>query len=65
LGIAPVATAVNEQVLFWPASLTNYVLQSTTNLASPNWTTVTNGTPIIGVTVSNTSPQTFYRLEAA
>lgn len=64
LGVASVATAANQQVVFWPASLTNYVLQSTTNLTNPNWTAVTNGTPIIGVTVSNTSPASFYRLEA-
>ncbi len=64
VGISALAAAPNQQVVFWPASLTNYVLQSTTNLSSPNWTTVTNGTPIIGLTVSNTSPASFYRIEA-
>jgi hypothetical protein len=64
VGISAIAAAPNQQVVFWPASLTNYVLQSTTNLSSPNWTTVTNGTRIIGVTVSNTTPASFYRLEA-
>jgi hypothetical protein len=52
----------NQTALFWPASATNVILQTTTNLSSPNWTTVTNGTPIIGVTVANTSPAAFFRL---
>jgi hypothetical protein len=64
VNIASVATAGNQQVVFWPAAATNFVLQSTTNLSAPNWTTVTKGTPIIGVTVSNTTPETFYRLAA-
>ncbi|HZR20731.1 MAG TPA: hypothetical protein VFE51_25850 [Verrucomicrobiae bacterium] len=64
VSIATVANGANQQVIFWPAALTNFVLQSTTNLASPNWTKVTNGTPVIGITVSNTLPPTFYRLEA-
>jgi hypothetical protein len=58
-----IASAGNQSVLFWPASAgTNLTLQSTTNLASPNWVTVSNGTSIIGVSVTNTVPATFYRL---
>jgi hypothetical protein len=53
----------NQSVLYWAAGNTNFVLQSTTNLASTNWTAVTNGAPIMGVTVSNTSPAQFFRLE--
>jgi hypothetical protein len=48
--------------IFWPASANNYVLQSSTNLSSGIWTTVTNGAPLIGVIVTNTSPGSFYRL---
>jgi hypothetical protein len=59
LNIAP---AGNQTALFWPAWATNCVLESTTNLSSSNWTAVTNGTPIIGVTVTNSSPAQFFRL---
>jgi formylglycine-generating enzyme required for sulfatase activity len=59
LGIAP---AGNQAVLFWPASAANYILQSTTNLASPNWMTVSNASPVTAFTVSNTSPASFFRL---
>lgn len=59
LNISPVA---GGSVLFWTGSNTNYILQSTTNLASPNWTNVTNAVPIIGFTVTNSSPAQFFRL---
>ena len=67
LNIAP---AGNQVLLFWPTTITNYVLQSTTNLATPNWATVSNAVlatvsnavPITGVTVTNTSPANFFRL---
>ena len=64
VGIATIANAGRGEVIFWPAALTNFVLQSTTNLASPVWTDVTNGTPVVGITVSNVYPSTFYRLQA-
>jgi N-acetylneuraminic acid mutarotase len=60
LGIAPAGT---QEVVYWPAWATNYVLQTTTNLASPNWATVSNGTPIIGVTLTNTLPAAYFRLQ--
>jgi len=53
----------NQSVLYWPAGDTNFVLQTSTNLSSTNWTTVTNGTPIMGITVTNSSPAAFFRLE--
>jgi hydroxyacyl-ACP dehydratase HTD2-like protein with hotdog domain len=55
----------NQTVLYWPAGATNFVVQTTTNLASTNWTTVTNGTPIMGITVTNNpgAPAMFYRLQ--
>ena len=39
-----IALAGNQTVLFWPAAATNYVLQWATNLAAPNWVTVSNAT---------------------
>jgi formylglycine-generating enzyme required for sulfatase activity len=64
LSIAP---AGNQALLFWPATATNYVLQSTTNLASPNWVMVSNVVPVtisneVTVTVTNTSSAMFFRL---
>jgi uncharacterized repeat protein (TIGR03803 family) len=61
LGIA--AAQGDRVALYWPASSSNYVLQTTTNLASSNWTTVTTGTPIIGVTLPNIPPGSYYRLQ--
>ena len=60
LNIAPFG---NQSVLFWCASATNYVLQSTTNLVSPNWVTASDAVPVIAVTVSNTLPTRFFRLQ--
>lgn len=57
-----IASSGSQSVLFWPASGTNYILQSTTNLASPNWTTATDAVPVIAFTVTNTSPARFFRL---
>jgi hypothetical protein len=57
-----IASVGNQSVLYWSASATNYVLQTTTNLSPPNWVTVSNGTPIIGVTLTNSSPAAFFRL---
>jgi formylglycine-generating enzyme required for sulfatase activity len=61
LGIAAVG---RQSLLYWPLSATNnnYVLQSTTNLASPNWTTEEYAVPVAASTVSNTSPARFFRL---
>jgi hypothetical protein len=58
-----IASAGNQSVLYWSASATNYVLQTTTNLSSPNWVTVTNGAPIIGLALTNTLPAAYFRLE--
>ena len=59
LSIAP---AGNQVVLFWPTAIAGYILQSTTNLASPNWVMVSNAVPVTAVTVSNASPDQFFRL---
>ncbi len=58
-----IASSGNEAVLYWPAGATNFVVQTSTNLNSTNWTTVTNGTPIQGIAVPNSSPAAFYRLQ--
>jgi formylglycine-generating enzyme required for sulfatase activity len=60
LGIAP---AGRQSVLYWPtSSTTNYVLQTTTNLASPHWVTATNTVTINAVTVTNSAPSGYFRL---
>lgn len=59
-----IALTGTQVVLYWPAGATNYVLQTSTNLSSTNWTDVTNGTPIMGLTVSNSAPGSFFRLIA-
>ena len=61
LGIAP---AGNQSVLYWTAIAKGYTLQSTTNLCPPSWVTVSNGTPIVGVTLTNYLPQDFFRLQS-
>jgi formylglycine-generating enzyme required for sulfatase activity len=62
-----IARAANQAVLFWPASATNYVLQSATSLTSPNWVTLSNAVAVtvsnaITLTVTNTSLASFFRL---
>ncbi len=58
-----IAESGNQSVLYWAASAANYVLQTTTNVASGNWANVTNGTSITGAMVPNTSPAGFFRLQ--
>ncbi|HXR08853.1 MAG TPA: choice-of-anchor tandem repeat GloVer-containing protein [Candidatus Acidoferrum sp.] len=58
-----IAESGNQSVLYWPSSAANFVLQTTTNVASGNWANVTNGTSITGVMVPNTSPAGFFRLQ--
>src|ERR1035441_1910635 len=64
LGITP---AGKNTILFWPTALTNYILQSTTNLNPSNWVSVSNLVPVIAntnftVTITNTLPARFFRL---
>jgi hypothetical protein len=58
-----IASSGNQTVLYYPAGATNVVVQTSTNLNSTNWTTVTNGTPIQGIAVPNSSPAAYYRLQ--
>jgi formylglycine-generating enzyme required for sulfatase activity len=60
LGIAPVAG--RQSLLYWPVSTTNYVLQTTTNLASPNWVTASNAVTVNAATVTNSAPAGYFRL---
>jgi hypothetical protein len=57
-----IANAGNQLVLFWPTTVMNYVLQSTTNLAATNWVNVSGAVSVTVVTVPNTSPASFFRL---
>jgi len=53
-------------ILVWPANAAAFVLQSTTNLASPVWSTVSPSPVIIGnqceVFTPGSGPQRYYRL---
>jgi uncharacterized repeat protein (TIGR03803 family) len=51
-----------QSVLSWPASAANYVLQSTTNLSSPNWVNISNAMPVTTITVTNSLPAQYFRL---
>jgi hypothetical protein len=61
-----ITTVSNQPVIFWPACASNFVLQTTTDLGSTNWITITNapvqvsGRLQTGITFSNT--QSFFRL---
>src|ERR1039457_5404621 len=60
-----IAKAGGQSVLYWPAGSptnNNYILQSTTNLGSPNWTTEKYPVPVAASTVSNTTLAKFFRL---
>jgi len=66
LGIVPTN---NQVMLFWPGSThgTNGVLQSATNLVSPNWLPATDAFPVaygsqIAVAVTNVTSARFFRL---
>ena len=65
-----IATYSNKPVLFfalpaaYPISVgTNYVVQMTTNLASTNWVTITDGVPVICLQITNVTGPAFFRLQ--
>jgi uncharacterized repeat protein (TIGR03803 family) len=63
LTIIPVSGSSGSQtVVFWPEWAFNYVLQTTTNLASGTWTNVPNAVPVISVQLTNTPSPAFFRL---
>jgi formylglycine-generating enzyme required for sulfatase activity len=60
LGIAP---AGQQSIIYWPtSSTTNYVLQTTTNLALPNWVTASNAVTVNAMVVTNAAPSGYFRL---
>src|ERR1019366_1556673 len=64
LGIVPTN---NQSLLYWPATATDYVLQSSTNLASTNWVFAIDAVPATygsqtAVTVTNNLGARFFRL---
>jgi formylglycine-generating enzyme required for sulfatase activity len=63
LGITQVG---NDSVLSWPTTVSNCVLQSTTNLTPETWLTVSNVVVLVNnsftVTVTNTARARFFRL---
>ena len=63
LGIVPLASG--QSILCWPTSSTNYVLQTTTNLTSPNWVPATNAVTVNAAVVTNAAPAGYFRLLAA
>jgi uncharacterized repeat protein (TIGR03803 family) len=56
----------NQSTLSWPGWAANYILQSTTNLASLNWVTLSNVVPTLGnsvtATLTNSLPAQYFRL---
>ena len=57
-----ILSAGHKSVLSWPAWANNYVSQSATNLASPNWAAVTNAISGTTVTLTNSLPAQYFRL---
>jgi hypothetical protein len=59
-----ISTYGNQPVVFFPTGLgINHVLQMTTNLASPNWVTVTNYVPCTAALITNAPSNAFFRLQ--
>jgi hypothetical protein len=58
-----IGTGGGQIIVFWPASAgTNFILQTTTNVATGPWVPATNGMPAVSFVFSNTSPVQFFRL---
>lgn len=62
-----IAPAGNQALLSWPVTTTNYLLQGTTNLISPNWVWANDAVPAIvggqtALTVTVPSTARFFRL---
>jgi len=60
-----ITSAGNMPVVFWQDDGFSRTLQTTTNLQSGKWTTVSNGVSLIGLQVTNLSnpPDAFFRLQ--
>ena len=59
VGIAP---AGGQMLIYFPFSGSNYVLQTTTNLATGPWVTATNGAPVAAFVFTNQGSAAFCRL---
>ena len=61
-----VLTSTNTVLLAWPAGVTGYDLQQNADLATTNWTSVTNTPELVGdeyqVILPPAASQGFYRL---
>ncbi|MGH7950605.1 MAG: hypothetical protein ACREFE_01610 [Limisphaerales bacterium] len=58
-----IASPGGQVIVYSSPSGANFTLQTTTNLVSPNWLAVTNGTTIVGVVVTNFLRAAFFRLQ--
>ncbi len=62
-----VLSIASQPVITWPASLSNYQLQSSDSPNGPNWAAVTNAPELVNgqntVIVQSTGAQKFYRLQ--
>ena len=57
-----IAQSGGQVVVYYPLSGTNFVLQTTTNVATGPWVPATNGMHVIAVTFSNNAAAAFFRL---
>ncbi len=58
-----ITTYSNFPVVFFPTTPgTNFILQTTTNLSTGNWVPVTNGIPISGFIITNSTSPAFFQL---
>lgn len=63
LSITPIVSQTGgNPVVVWPAWALNYELQTTTNLSSGQWITATNGVPAAAFIITNSPPNSYYRL---
>ena len=62
LPLLNIAPAGGQSILYWPTNGTSYVLQTTTNLATPNWVIASNAVTVNAVLVTNSLPIGFFKL---
>jgi alpha-tubulin suppressor-like RCC1 family protein len=57
-----ITTYNGQPVVLYPVTGGNFQVQMTTNLASSNWVTVSNGVPFMSVQITNAPGTVFFRL---
>ena len=62
LGIVRVG---GKSIIYWPTSSINYVLQTTTNLAKPDWVRANSAVPLNAAGVTNRAPAGYFQLVVA